>query len=211
MSGNRNIILLGYSGHGYVVAEAALLSRMDLKYYAEKQPVEHNPYGLEYVGFENDNGFAYWESEAVFVLGIGDNVLRHRVAEKVILHGRELATIIHPAASVSTYAELGSGTFVARNASINPMAYIGNYCIINTGSIVEHECFVNDGAHIAPGAVLAGNVTIGQGTFIGANAVVKQGITIGKNVVVGAGSVVISNIPDNEIWVGNPSRQINKL
>lgn len=64
---------------------------------------------------------------------------------------------------------------------------------------------------IAPGAVLAGNVMVGENSFIGANSVVKQGVTIGNGVTVGAESVVIKNIPDNEIWVGNPAKKLKQM
>ncbi len=43
----------------------------------------------------------------------------------------------------------------------------------------------------------------GKLSFIGIGATIIQGITIGKNVTIGAGSVVIKDIPDNVIVVGN--------
>jgi acetyltransferase-like isoleucine patch superfamily enzyme len=51
-------------------------------------------------------------------------------------------------------------------------------------------------------------VQIGAGCFIGANSVIKQGICIGKNSIIGAGSVVICNIDDNQVWVGNPAKRL---
>ena len=38
-----------------------------------------------------------------------------------------------------------------------------------------------------------------------------KGVTIGENSIVGAGSVVAKDIPDNEIWGGNPVQFIRKL
>ena len=46
--------------------------------------------------------------------------------------------------------------------------------------------------------------------FIGANTVICNSVTIGRNAVVGAGSVVTKDIPDNEIWGGNPAHFIKK-
>lgn len=37
------------------------------------------------------------------------------------------------------------------------------------------------------------------------------GVTIGNNVVIGAGSVVVKDIPDNCVAVGNPCRVIKTL
>ena len=46
--------------------------------------------------------------------------------------------------------------------------------------------------------------------FIGANTVICNAVRIGKNSIVGAGSVVTKEIPDNEIWGGNPARFIKR-
>lgn len=55
-----------------------------------------------------------------------------------------------------------------------------------------------------------GHIRIGFGSFIGANTVICNSVNIGKNCIVGAGSVVTKDIPDNEIWAGNPARFIKK-
>jgi acetyltransferase EpsM len=91
---------------------------------------------------------------------------------------------------------------------VNALVTIGKNVILNTGCIIEHECILEDAVHIAPGAVLAGAVCVGERTFIGANSVVKQNIIIGKDATIGAGSVLITNVLDNEIWVGNPAKRI---
>lgn len=56
--------------------------------------------------------------------------------------------------------------------------------------------------------VRAKPIVIGDGTFIAAGAIILKGSCIGKNCVVGAGSVVSGNIPDNQIWAGNPAKLI---
>ena len=53
---------------------------------------------------------------------------------------------------------------------------------------------------------MAGGCVVGCATYIGLSVPVKQGIKIGKNVVVGMGSVVVRDIPDNVIAMGNPAR-----
>lgn len=49
-------------------------------------------------------------------------------------------------------------------------------------------------------------VTIGNDVWIGGNAVINPGVRIGSNVVIGSGSVVVSDIPDDVIAVGNPCK-----
>lgn len=54
-------------------------------------------------------------------------------------------------------------------------------------------------------------ILIKKGAFIGANTIILKGVTIGKNAVVGAGSVVTKDIPDGEIWGGNPAKFIKNI
>ena len=51
-------------------------------------------------------------------------------------------------------------------------------------------------------------ITIGDNVWIGGSAVVCPGVTIGSGVVIGAGSVVVHDIPDNCVAVGNPARVV---
>lgn len=46
----------------------------------------------------------------------------------------------------------------------------------------------------------------GELSFLGIGATIIQAIEIGKNVTIGAGSVVIKNIPDNVVALGNPAK-----
>lgn len=50
--------------------------------------------------------------------------------------------------------------------------------------------------------------TIGDNVVVGANVVIIGDVTIGNNVDIGAGTVVVNNIPDNCVVVGNPAKII---
>ena len=54
-------------------------------------------------------------------------------------------------------------------------------------------------------------VVIKHDAFIGAGSIILPGVTIGANSIVGAGSVVTKNIPDNQIWGGNPAKYIKDV
>ncbi len=182
--------IIGYSGHGLVVAEAAIQSGLNLQFYSDMEAKQVNPYQLQYIGDETKAEFAYWKKNIHFVLGIGNNVIRTKCANRVLNEGALLANVIHPSASITKEFIQGTGNFIARNVSINPMVRIGNFCIVNTNAVIEHECVIGNSVHIAPGAVLLGAVQIGDGSFIGANTVIKQGVKIGSNVSIMPGSIV---------------------
>jgi sugar O-acyltransferase (sialic acid O-acetyltransferase NeuD family) len=207
VSNNKNI-LLGYSGHGYVVAEAAMKAGLSINCYAEKRKNKVNPLELEYLGYEGDEDFEGWDKGFGFILGVGNNKIRLKLGELILQKEEHLLNVKHPSAEISDTTSIDVGSFVSSHVSINACSKIGKYVILNTNCVVEHECKIADGVHVAPGAVLAGNVTVGKGSFIGANAVIKEGITIGKNVIIGAGSTIIQDIPSGKKVVGNPGREI---
>lgn len=53
--------------------------------------------------------------------------------------------------------------------------------------------------------------TIGDNVTLGVNVTIIGGVTIGNNVTIGAGSIVVKDIPDNCIAVGNPCKPIKFL
>lgn len=86
--------------------------------------------------------------------------------------------------------------------------------IISTGSkIISHYL---DTHKMTPEDRLAnrypvGNVLIKENAYIGMNVLIIKPVTIGRNSIIGAGAVVICDIPDNEIWAGNPAICIGRL
>lgn len=54
-------------------------------------------------------------------------------------------------------------------------------------------------------------ITVGDNVWFGAGVQVMPGVTIGSNVVIGGGSVVVKDIPDNSVAVGNPCKVIRPI
>ena len=50
--------------------------------------------------------------------------------------------------------------------------------------------------------------TILDGAIIGAHAVLVGGVTVGRNALVGANSVVLSDVPDDAVVIGNPAKLV---
>jgi UDP-perosamine 4-acetyltransferase len=146
----------------------------------------------------------------VGVGSIGQCTRRREIYDRATSFGFSLISIIHPNASVSSFAKTGTGITIMAGAVINAGAILGDNVLVNTGAIVEHDCVIEDHAHIATGACLAGTVKVGVGSHIGAGAVVRQDISVGSNSIVGAGSVVVKNVADNAIVFGIPAKFFRK-
>ncbi len=70
--------------------------------------------------------------------------------------------------------------------------------------IAHGEAFDDQGRrirYVAP-------ILVKKGSWPGSNTVICPGVTIGRGAVVGSGSVVVEDVPDYAVVVGNPARVI---
>jgi len=203
----KGYILIGYSGHSYVLYNILKSTDKIVTAYCDQEEKASNPFNLKYLGTETSEAAVAELEDNPFVIAIGDNAIRKKVYAS--LSAKQLLPVnaIHATSIICQSAHIGSnGIMISAGVIINPLATIGTGAILNTGCIIEHECSVGSFAHIGPGAVLCGNVNVGPQTFVGAGSVIRQGITIGANVMIGAGAVVVKNVPDNTKVLGNPAR-----
>jgi UDP-2-acetamido-3-amino-2,3-dideoxy-glucuronate N-acetyltransferase len=110
---------------------------------------------------------------------------------------------------------LGQNCHVANDVVIGNHVKIQNNVSIYTGTVIEDDVF------LGPSCVLT-NVTnprsqvnrhhlyertlLRRGCSIGANATVVCGVIVGRYAFVGAGAVVVRDVPDYALVLGNPAR-----
>ncbi|NQX40280.1 acetyltransferase EpsM [Pedobacter steynii] len=203
----KEAIIIGYSGHAFVVLDVLLANKYKVSGYCEQELKLKNPYELSYLGSEGDEKVIEQIKDLHAFIAIGDNYIRAKIFERLMAMNVSCPILVHPHACLSSKAKLGLGTVVMPGVVVNSCTEIGNAVICNSSAVIEHECLIGDYSHIAPGAVLAGNVIVGRNTFVGANAVIRQGVKIGSEVIIGAGSVVIRDVPDGSTVYGNPSKK----
>ncbi len=205
----KNIALIGYSGHAFVICDIFQRMNRTVVGYCEMEEKDYNPYQLQFFGSDrSESGLAALSANDYFI-AIGSNIIRSKIQAHLTNQGLHAPTnCIHPSAIIANHVNIGNGVLIAANATINPVVNIGNGSIINTSSVVEHEVNIGEYCFIAPNSTLLGGVQVGDFSFIGANAVVRQNVKIGKNVTIGAGAVILEDIPDGSKVVGNPQRYL---
>lgn len=200
----RHLCILGAGGQAKVVAFVARSQFPDirLEFYAQE-----NPHGLKpYAG--SVESFLEQAQGKCFVVAIGRNQTRLKLAALARQAGARAKSLVHPAATVAPDAQIESGSVVMAGAVIHPHASIGQDCIVNTAAVVEHDCQVHQGVHLGPGSILAGAAVIRRGTWIGMGARVLEGREIAEDIVVGAGAVVLRNLSERGIYVGVPAQRL---
>jgi UDP-2-acetamido-3-amino-2,3-dideoxy-glucuronate N-acetyltransferase len=118
---------------------------------------------------------------------------------------------------------IGDNCNIGQNVVISPQVVLGNNVKVQNNVSVYTGVICEDDVFLGPSMVFTNVINprsavnrkeeykktiVQKGASIGANATIVCGITIGKFAMIGAGAVVINDIPDYGLVVGNPSRQI---
>lgn len=148
---------------------------------------------------------------------IGDNVtlggktyIRLRKNGKVVLEN-----------DVRTGSEVWLVSANEQELRVGANTVLGSYSIFNGGHglTIGPNCifagfvYINTSDHnfskekpIREQGYFGGPVVIGEDVWLGGHCFVNKGVNIGKGTVVGAGSIVIKNLPEYKIVVGNPAK-----
>ena len=118
---------------------------------------------------------------------------------------------------------IGKNCTVGQNVMIGPDVKIGDGCKIQNNVAVYRGVTLEEGVFCGPSMVFTNVHTprsevhkmdqlrstyVKRGATIGANATIVCGVTLGRYAFIGAGAVVLKDVPDHALVVGNPARQV---
>lgn len=131
---------------------------------------------------------------------------------------------------VWAFAHVMAGASIGKDCNIGDHAFVeagvrlGNNVTVKNGVAVWGGVEVEDDVFLGPNCVFTNDpnprayikktgdslvsTRVRTRATIGANATIVCGITIGQYAFIGAGTVVIRDVPDFAMVVGNPARQI---
>jgi UDP-perosamine 4-acetyltransferase len=201
---DNRLFIVGGGGHAKVVIEVARSAGWDVVAVFDPGQTKE-VLGVPVHGSDDDiKRFIQDTGVRTAAIAIGNNHLRRRLALKVRSLGCDTPVLLHERAWVSPTAWIGPGVVVMAGAIINADARIGEDAIVNTMAIVEHDCILGAAVHAAPRSVMGGTCIIGDATLFGIGATARPGIAVGKDTVIGAGCVVVADVGDSIVLVGNP-------
>ena len=143
------------------------------------------------------------------VVAIGDPSTRKRVVES-LPDETTFTKVIHPNAIISEWVQIGEGSIITAGVIITCNIKIGKHSQLNLHTTIGHDCELGDYFTTAPGANIIGNCTFGEKVYFGTNASVRQGVSICNDVTIGMGGVVVKNIYESGIYIGNPLKKLEK-
>lgn len=211
----KKVLILGGSGIGMVAA--SIIDRIGnaevIGFLNDVIPIGTNigKYKKLPVIGRTEDVYSFLEDEEFYIfIGYVGLTNEKGTYEKILnleIKKERFINIIDPSAIIpDNYCKIGNGVMFAPLSQLSPDTTISNNCILLANSFVGHDSYLDHFAHIATNAVVGANVHVGKGVHIGSNATVREKVHIGDFSLIGAGAVVINDVPENSIVVGNPAR-----
>jgi sugar O-acyltransferase (sialic acid O-acetyltransferase NeuD family) len=147
-----------------------------------------------------------------FTLGLGNPLLRYKLAARFQNLGGKNTSAISPSASVGSFGNnISRGCTVLSGAVITNGVTINEGCLINPHCSISHDAVIGKFVEMSPGVRITGHVTVGDFSNLGTNATILPRLNVGSNVIVGAGAVVTRDVDENTLVAGIPASVKRRL
>ena len=108
---------------------------------------------------------------------------------------------------------IGNNVYIGANTAID-RGTLGDTIIEDNVKIdnlvhIAHNCHIKEGSFVIACAILGGGTQIGKNCWIAPNVSVKEQTHINDGALVGLGAVVLKDVEENTVVVGNPAKKLN--
>lgn len=109
---------------------------------------------------------------------------------------------------IGDHVDVGGNTCIDRGALSDTI--LEDYAKVDNLCHIAHNAHIGKNAVVVACAEVSGSCVVGENTWVGPNACIRDQRSIGANSLIGMGSVVVKNLPDNEVWAGNPAKKMER-
>ncbi|MDP4197564.1 MAG: NeuD/PglB/VioB family sugar acetyltransferase [Bacteroidota bacterium] len=193
--------MLIYGGNGFTKLVIDSLESQSIKIDGifDDEPLQGSLDNYTYLGKYHNMTM----KEEEILVAREDNILRKYIAESIT---HKAGKIAHSSAHIYDNVQYGPGSIILHHSAILPDVKIGTHVIINAGAIVERDTVIDDFVTIGQSSTICSNVKLELGSYVGPSATVLSNVKVGKWASIAAGSVIINDVPDFAIVVGNPGK-----
>ncbi len=145
------------------------------------------------------------------VIGFSNPKQKQQLYQRLTDSGHTLfTTLVHPNTWIANRVKIGNGSVIYPGVHLDVDVRIEKFCLINKLATVGHDTSLGAFTTISPGVNVGGYNQIGEGVEFGINSCSVQHLNIGKWSMIGAGAVIIRNVPDEAVMVGNPGKELKR-
>jgi acetyltransferase-like isoleucine patch superfamily enzyme len=140
---------------------------------------------------------------------LGHNVFLNSYPDGVLYKTGLMAHLTSSLIKIGDNCSLNGTIVHSRNAVI-----IGNNCMFGPGVVILDNDSHNpsiDPERRRQGKISESPVIIGNNVWVGMRSIIMKGVHIGDNSIIAAGSIVTKNVPNNQLFGGNPATFIKIL
>lgn len=139
------------------------------------------------------------------IIAMGEPASKKKIAEKI--SGKySLATLIHPDVYIPESTVISKGCIISTGVFISCNVFIDENTLIQPKACIGHDVVIGKHSVISSLVTVGGSTKVGEQSFVGMNSTLKEKITIGDHTIISMGSVVLNDIRDSVIAMGNPAR-----
>src|SRR5690554_489098 len=150
--------------------------------------------------------------EISIAIGIANPIIKQKIFNNIkYISGLEFPNLKHPNSWIGEKVTFGKGNIIYPGTMINYETKIGDFVTVNMNCAIGHNCNIENFGTLSPGVNLGGFTHIGESSFMGIGSNTIQSTKIGSQCTIGGGSMIIKDVPDGCIVVGNPGRVIKKI